>query len=243
MNVALKGNNTGGYYVLAGQHDEWQFTGKEPSDWGKPLVIAPISKRIGTMTTSYETIQPPFTEGFREMSKRDLKRYSEWIMGIKDKRIEILEAAVRQSAGFEDWRADYAPHTFVALGSWFALRVTTRPQTPEELAEKRKVLFPLAEPPSWELTTQTFSIALDIGLYFGESLRLRHRHLHWEQYLQDRRCIDFGQVVLVGLGSVPLNSIHIMITLAYGLAGGERTGSRLAELYAVWDELALKAIS
>ncbi len=45
---------------------------------------------------------------------------------------------------------------------------------------------------------------------------------------------DYGQPVIMGLGTVPLNPVRIAVTLAYAFAAKEQAGDRLRELYDVW---------
>ncbi len=163
---------------------------------------------------------------------------------MRRQRVSTLERAVQESPGFEEWQADYSRNSFKLLGAWFERQVSTRPRTPQELAQKSQGPIPEVASAPWELTNETFSWAIDVGLYFGESLQKRYPSLKWEQDQTDKRSADFGQAVLVGFGSVPLNPISIMVTLAYGIAKRERTGDRLSELHSLWDQLAAqKALS
>ncbi len=52
-------------------------------------------------TSTYETIQPPFTLNFREMSKKELRAYFSWFQEIMPERIAQLASAVRASQGLK----------------------------------------------------------------------------------------------------------------------------------------------
>jgi hypothetical protein len=128
-----------------------------------------------------------------------------------------------------------------ALGDWFASQVETRPRTDSELAEiKAGSEFGIGGSKS-ELTNRTLSLAMDVGMYLGEVMTARHPKLTWEQPLDDPAFIDYGRPVLSGFGGTMFNPVRIVVTFAYGVAAGRRTGSRLREVYDVWSARAAKA--
>lgn len=185
----------------------------------------------------YQIMQPPFTLKFRELSKRELNEYFQWFFEVSSQRVDQLQKAVNSSPGFEDWRPNFTTSSLGPLGRWFATSVNIRRRTEEEIAELRgRSKFPI-EIPNEELTNETFSIAVDVGIYLAEVLRRNHPTLRWEQPLGNKRDIDYGQPVLVGFGPVPFNPIRMVITLAYGLAQGKRTGEGLIELYEIWSKM------
>src|SRR6266851_6630039 len=149
---------------------------------------------------AYQTIQPPFPLRFREMSKKELKDYFRWFVEVLPERISELTEAVRQSHGFETWQPDYAPASLDTLGNWFAVQAEARNRTQEELeAIKNRLVFPM-DIPGEELTNRTFSLAMDVGMYFSQVLLKNHPSLHWEQPTDDKKFADYGQPVLVGFG-------------------------------------------
>jgi len=183
-------------------------------------------------------VQFPFELGFREMSKRDLRIYYSWFMEVLPKRVSVLEAAVRES--LDSWRADFSPGSLDLLGEWFVSQVALRDRTKEEMDVIRsKLLFPV-EVDEWELTDRTFSLALDVGMYFGGVVVGNVSGVKWDQLLKDRRYADYGQPVIVGLGVVPLNPVRICIVLAHAIASGEQGGARLRALYDTWAAMKSK---
>jgi len=84
---------------------------------------------------TYKVIQPPFTLKFREMSRKELTDYFQWLLGILPDRINELANAVRLAPGFETWRPDKTPASLDALGHWLADHVETRQRSEEELRE------------------------------------------------------------------------------------------------------------
>ena len=188
--------------------------------------------------SAYETIQPPFTLNFPEMSKKELRAYFKWFQEIMPCRIEQLASTVQSSPGFENWQPNFSPDSLNSLGEWFATQIETRHRTQEEIeAFNAQAPFPI-ELSGTELTNRTFSLAMDIGIYLNQVFLLNHPSLKWDQPLGGKRFVDYGQPVLVGFyeGKVPLNSVGLLVALAYGLRDKRRGGGRLRELYDIWSK-------
>jgi len=74
-------------------------------------------------------------------------------------------------------------------------------------------------------------------MYLAATLLHGHPQLKWDQPLKDKRFVDFGQMVLLGFGRVPLNPVRIAVTLCYGIASGQYGGARLKEVYEYWSRM------
>jgi hypothetical protein len=111
-------------------------------------------------------------------------------------------------------------------------------RTPDEraaIASRSKFDFGV---PNEELTNRTFSLSIDAGMYLAEVFRSQYPHLEWHQPLQSKRYVDYGQLVLVGFGKVPMNPVRIMVSLSYGILSGKQDGHRLSEVYSYWSKQA-----
>lgn len=184
----------------------------------------------------YTIIQPPFTLKLREMPQKELRRYYEWFMDVLPQRVNELAAAVRETSGFETWQADCTPASLDRLGEWFAGQVETRNRTQEELRTiQNRLVFPM-DIPGEELTNRTFSLAMDIGIYFSQALLKNYPSLKWEQPLGNKRFVDYGQPSLTGFGPVTLNPVGITVTLAYAVASKNKRHKRLREIYDYWAQ-------
>jgi hypothetical protein len=179
---------------------------------------------------AYNTIQPPFTLKFWDMSKKELRDYYNWFQKAIPERIDELDSAVRSSDGFEDWRSGYTPSSLNPLGNWFATQVQYRPRTEEEMQEIAiQSPFPRS---NQVMTNRTISLAMDIAMYFGQVLLRNHPSLRWEQPFGSKKYIDYGQPVLAGFSDgVPMNPVRIITTFASGLNDKTYSGRRLRELY------------
>jgi hypothetical protein len=185
---------------------------------------------------TYSMVQPPFTQTFREMPKKELRRYFQWFMEVIPERVAELTDAVKQTHGLEDWQPDRTAASLDQLGHWFAGQVQTRSRTREEVEIiANRSPYPIGIPRE-ELTNRTFSLAMDIGMYFSQVLLENHPSLKWEQRIASKRFADYGQPLLAGFGPAPLNPVRIAVTLAYGFANKNRSGSRLREVYDVWEK-------
>lgn len=142
---------------------------------------------------------------------------------------------LRSTLGYESWVATYEPASLDLLGVWFAAEVAVRPRSQNEIAELQSRSALLASPPGVDLTNRSFSLAIDVGMYFARTLERAHPQLTWKQFTDDKQFADYGQPVLVGFGKVPLNPVRIAVTFAYGIAARKQTGKRLRELFSYWS--------
>ncbi|HTV31997.1 MAG TPA: hypothetical protein VME69_02685 [Methylocella sp.] len=152
---------------------------------------------------SYSIIQPPFTLKFRDMSADELKSYRRWFLEAIPSRIIELQSALSSDPNFKDWKPEYSQASIEALGLWLSHQVETRPRSAEEVDRiKGRAAFDF-DVSSEELTNRTFSLAVDAGMYFGETLRSHYPHLEWAQLLKNKKLANFGQMVLLNFGRQP----------------------------------------
>ena len=94
-------------------------------------------------------------------------------------------------------------------------------------------LQPITMDRGW--SRETFSLAMDIGMYLGEILRQSATRLQWKALKGNKQEADYGQPILQPFkGGLVCNPVRLAITLAYGLADGTYKGTRLRELYETW---------
>jgi hypothetical protein len=109
--------------------------------------------------------------------------------------------------------------------SWaagFEGQVETRKKTADEIEETRsKLTFPI-DIPKEELTNKSFSLAMDIGMYFGQVVLKNLPGTRWDQPLRNKKFADYGQPVILGFGKVPLNPVRVMVTTAYRISRQKR---------------------
>ncbi|MGR9579314.1 hypothetical protein [Pandoraea sputorum] len=192
---------------------------------------------------TYQLISPPCALDFVALTKQELKKYNEWFVAIVPERVATLQSCVNASTGYGSWSADFDPASLTELGDWFALQVATRDRTQSEVrAIEARLKFPM-DVPDEELTGETVSKAIDVGMYFGMVLLKNHASLRWDFKTESKRFADYGQPVIVGFGTAILNPVRIAVTLAYGVAAGTQSGSRLGQVYRFWSEKAGEVVS
>ncbi len=192
--------------------------------------------------SEYRIIAPPFTLEFRKMSKQELCDYNAWFLAQIPERIVMLEEAVNNTRGFENWKADYTPESLDLLGEWFARQVETRERTEEEIQELQDKAPPRLRGIEYdrrELTNKTFSLAIDIGMYLSQVFLKTVPSLKWQHTTKGVKTIDYGQPVLASFGRLVFNPVRMLVALAYGIAKGNRSGVGLRELFEIWKKLAL----
>lgn len=187
---------------------------------------------------TYQTIQPPFSLKFKEMSKGEIDSYCKWYLEQIQIRIEILQKAVNYSPGHQNWNADYTPASLEELGDWFAKQIENRNLDANEIEER------LTNAPEWvrqiemdtrELTNRTFSIAIDIGMYLSQVFLKNSNALKWECINKgNKNYVDYGQPVLAGFGEDFFNPVKMIVMLAYGISEHSKTGKSLKQLYDTW---------
>ena len=179
----------------------------------------------------------PIDYDFQSKTKEELKLYAKWFEENKESRLQELIKAVKTTKGYENWEADYSPESLKMLGKWFEENVETEKLSEEEYKEKRAAVPDYIEIQDWDITIKTRSLAVDIGIYFGEVFIKNHKGLKWEQYLtRSKYHMDKGHMVIKGFGKIRLNSIWVIYVLASGLAKKTKKGTRLYELYNVWEQ-------
>lgn len=190
---------------------------------------------------TYPIVKPPFSGKFRELGKKEIRIFYAWFMEQIPLRIAILESTIRESESFEGWKADFSVDSLDPLGMWFISQVTTRTRPREVMDELiRQIPYPI-DLENWELTEKTFSLAFDIGIYFAETLRKHHPYIKWDLIITgSKRYMDYGHPILKGMGILPLNPVHIIVTLAYGIARHKKSEERMHELYDIWASILSK---
>ena len=101
---------------------------------------------------------------------------------------------------------------------------------------------PLAYAPVYEIFARCICLCalllfIVFGMYFSQVILKNVSTTRWEQPLGNKKFADYGHIVVMGGGSVPLNPIRIAVTLAYAFAAKEQPGSRLLSLYETWAKM------
>ena len=160
---------------------------------------------------------------------------ADWFHDSTPGRLAELTQAVKITSGYESWEPDLTRESLDDLGTWFEGQVEMRMKEAEEIAETRANLtFPI-EIPDQQLTNRTFSLAMDIGMYFARVVLKNLPGTRWDQPLRSKNFADYGQPVIMGFGTVPMNPVRLMVTNAYTAARRGRVDLR--SLYDTWARM------
>lgn len=185
-------------------------------------------------TTNYS----PTTTAFSSMAKEDLDDFYRWFMINLPHCMEELMQLVRSTPEFESWNPDYSPDSLDVLGDWLATKAKKRELTQYGMTMLESRMPCPVGVPSWDLTEETKSLSVYVGMYYGQVALQNNPSLKWAQALQDKRMADFGQPVLAGPGTIPINPVRVANSFACGLVDGSKTGSNLRKAYEYWAKLA-----
>jgi len=188
----------------------------------------------------YLEIRSPMLRRLGDAPLAELRTYGAWFRESMASRIAELEALVQSTDGFAAWRADFTRESIGALDAWIpgvvASRRLTEAERAHELTELRRALKAPAnvadesfEIPTTQADARTLSIAFDLGVYFGETFVRNVAGAAWQQVIKgSRRYVEFGHVVVVGVG-IPFNPVRISTVIAQRVLDGKNP--RFLELY------------
>lgn len=189
------------------------------------------------MMTSYLTIKPPFLTPFKDMSKDQSKIYLKWFQEQIPIRIQMLSNYVRSFSEYRVWEPSLNSLALDMLGEWFSDNVKTRTRTPLDILKIHDTspkLFDIVGIPDYELTDQTFSLSIDIGMYLSQILKKAIPVLEWKMGSKPKNNADYQQPVLAGRGKLVFNPTRLAIGLAYGLVDKSKKPQDLKNLYEIW---------
>lgn len=193
------------------------------------------------MDNRYQLIQPPFPLKFKEMSKSHANEYFLWFQEQIPVRIIELSDFVKSFPEYASWEPNQDSLSFNSLGKWFFGQVKVRKRSRAEIdniyAGAVNWFRSNFEIPDWDLSDVTFSLSIDIGMYLGRTLEQNIQNSTWRLGSKPKSSINYQQPVLVGSGKVEFNPVHIVTTLAYGIANQTKGPERLRELYDIWYSL------
>lgn len=178
---------------------------------------------------SYKLIAPPCSLEFTKLSKETLAVYGKWFFQTMPTRRAELERAVR--VWDDSWSADLSIHSLSLLSTWFDTHIASRKKTADEIdAIKSGLRFevPISDV---TLTSTSFSITMDVAMYFGQVAVQNIPGTRWEQQFRSRKEPNYGEPSVVGSGPVPANPVRLLMTRAYALIAGETPKHDLVELF------------
>ena len=175
----------------------------------------------------------PIDYDFSLKSKKELKLYEYWFIENKEYRIQELSKAVNSTGKFENWCADFSPSSLDNLGIWLEENIKVIKIPDNEYKDIRLKVPHYIKLNDWDLSIESRSLLVDVGIYIGEVFIHTYPMLKWEQNLSKRRGDNnFGHMVIKM--QIDFNPIWLMYILGLKLADHEEDGSCLSNLFKVW---------
>lgn len=192
----------------------------------------------------YTWMVPPFEmTPFSEMNKKEAQRYFDWYTGEIPERMKILDELT------EDWvTLDYTKESLIDLFSWYLKVITIGEMSEEEIGARLEEYsqYPqhiyhdmkeeLLKYPV-ELEKIDYAIAMDIGIYYGETIRRNYPQVKWTYFTKPKSYVFLNKPVLYfkdeddDMISYEREPIDMMFVLNERIKSGEITDHSLYELY------------
>lgn len=166
------------------------------------------------------------------------RSYFTWFLSEVPQRLAQLANVVSSSTPDLAGVLRLSPESLVPLGTWFCSVVTACTKGEDQVTRELSAMSERARRmgvEDWALTTESLSIAVDLGIYLGEVFIKQDPRLRWELCTRPKRDVSYNQPVLEG-GKMRLDPIQLVVVLAYGIARGNRGPNDLADLYHGWFE-------
>ena len=145
--------------------------------------VGRITTRKEGSTYKYRIITFPFSKTVKDLSKDEAKQYFDWFLQQIPIRITQLNEYINKSTEYENWTPDNSPESLIQLGEWFSKKISTRVRTHDEIQEIYSTLGKfqgIITIPETDLSHESFSLAIDIGMYLSQVLLNNVPGLHWE---------------------------------------------------------------
>lgn len=173
---------------------------------------------------SYPYMFPPFEmKDFEDMNKKEAKQHFEWYVSEIPNRIEVLSELTVGKVNL-----NYSPDSLIQLFTWFLSTITIYQLSDEEIEaelddlrqypdfvfedEKEKLL---ANPV--ELKTENYALAMDIAIYYGETLIRNYPQVHWTYFTKPKSYAFLNEPIIQSIDKEnwfernPRRLLHVLI--------------------------------
>ena len=186
---------------------------------------------------NYQLMETPFKlVPFHSMSHKQAEQYFQWFITEKDKRIQQLEKFIK--CDDESINLDYSEESLLKVWKWFEPKIMFENKTDEELEieiAKRPEKFKTSIPHSpQKITTFTLALAMDISIYWGETLVVNNPTIYWGYKTSSKTLDGINRPVLLGFRYAGCVFPYTLIQVLIRKSAKEKNGSRLFELYSKW---------
>jgi hypothetical protein len=191
----------------------------------------------------YPIFSPPMDYADRppwEWKPFEARGYFDWFLENIETRIAALGEAIVET-GSSDW-LDGTPASLTRLGDWLERSIVVAKKGAEQKSQEIEALPPVLRKigesvvEDWDLTPESLSIAVDVGIYLGEVFRRNLSEVEWVLCNRPKSNVSFHQPVLRGFGKRTLDPIRGTVGIAFGMARGDQNVAELERGFRMWSE-------
>ena len=186
---------------------------------------------------NYLLMETPFALApFGDMNKKQAEQYYQWFLTEKEHRIQQLEQYIKQS--HNGISLDKTPESLIGLWEWFEGNIEWVNKSEEDFSNE------MVGRPDWmrphilaatqKMTILTLALAMDISIYFGETLIASNPSIYWGYRTSPKKLMGVNRPILLGfrgdINFFPYNQIQVCIRRSTR----EENKYELHELYKKW---------
>jgi hypothetical protein len=186
---------------------------------------------------NYNLMEPPFSyKPFVEMNKKEAQEYFNWFINEIPNRVILLRKAYEIN-NVDIGSLDYTPLSLINLWKWFIPKIKTVNLTKNELKEY------LDKIPEWargtmdnkKLSVETLAIAIDIAIYFAETVRKNKSNIQWGLITKPKSFYSVNKPILIGFNfGLDLDAMLLLNNISWEVVKGNSSIEALYQLYQVW---------
>ncbi|GEM_PF-3638391 len=143
----------------------------------------------------YEVIGLPGGDSLSDSTLQEIEAFNDWFVHAIPERILNLECMVNKN---KLWTANFSIQSIEDLCVWFYDFLNKDPRS-DKLKNDINV-----------------SVALDISMYFGETLIKEIEGLEWRYQVNQPKYVDYGKPVISGKDKVPFSVSQVLLTYLVG---------------------------
>ncbi|WP_137212701.1 hypothetical protein [Pseudomonas sp. CFBP13509] len=185
----------------------------------------------------FTTAYTPVADFFSSMNSKELNSFYELFMLNKPYCLDELIQAVWHTPGYESWNADFSPESLDGVAEWLASRIYKEQLSSTVNETGNDSIAGTADLNTPVLSEEAMSLAVLVGMYYGEVAVRNNPELSWSQLKGNKKQADYGQPVISASGSLPTNPVRVAHAFACAIADGSKTLGRLRETYNYWMQL------
>ena len=168
-----------------------------------------------------------------DLNRNVVKSYAELFFAEKDERLKKIIDNVASDCNINPSELDFSEESLEVLYRWLVSHVECIKLVKEEYEVVRKSLPDYIDIDDWRFSDDTFSNIINVGLYLGEVMIHKHPNLKWEQCLNGKKNIDYGQMI-IRVGKIEMNPMGLVNIIC--LKTVENNPDILLDIVHIWEE-------